>query len=1377
MPAAVDDGVSYAKSRENFLLVSKPVAAILEQDALMWNHIYIGSTVPLASLMLAVTKSASALLTISLGFTDFDYDGAHALAEEAYNKIRAIMELLVPHAYRFSRFSLTTEHPLVYLCVQRFCSNLAAPSLIEFDLDFWYMMRSSGFPTILTLYGAPLLPRTWFNDDYQLLRVLRVSSANLFWDTAHMFINLTHLEVVDVLENVSFTWSIFASMFESATSLVHLRIGNIVPFDLPLSGFLVSHSVKTFDISFDEQGVLSKFVSRLLFPGLTDLVYRMDECEFLEPALVLCDMLGQVTSFAFHGTARDPDVMAALFSSMRRVTVLDLSAAKGYPLRALHRHLCALAGDDAPPVLVPPLHTLTLRIVDHELLRMVLRMYKGAVSCDGSPIIIREVRIEDDGIQSAILPWFVDNVADFIYARYYSRLYCWIYITCLVRYRMINLLVLNMAESNMYADAGNQHPAAISTAANYSDAVSVDSGPVFSPIFQIATNVPNELLTAIFEDSCAITGPCDIDKWLTHRDNLRLVSRDVRRYIDATALFWSRFLVTARNISRFQLYVYAARGAPLHVTVRVPDALDHESETYDSLRDRIALLRETIMASVGGVLHQCAGLSIHATSYRSADFFLFGLEGHDGHNLEYISAGFATLEFADCEDCNFIGYAFRTPPAFGVPFTPPSSLAIIPSTRQLSTVTYISSIESSCIVRQARDDELDWESVMGFIDPSGYVNSLVLRDVIWTVGGFGVRNPYPLSTVTSLDVAFCGNLAMVDFISHLNLPNLRTLVLRFTSRRDLHLVSQCGALLVYARDVRLVAERSFVPVPNFSELLSNLYGLFHQVRRLDLSKSSTIFVESLIAASAERALTLDRNWNACPKLTHLALPASDLERPRVLVSTRSSVGYPVLSAIVVGGVDHTDGLSAALSHSSAPFNKSPYWLPLGSSLALELLSEIAGFTCGNYWDAPDEFLQNRSAWMLVSRQWRRAALATIQLWRFCDLHSNLHADQVELSASRLGHGLIDLRVKLDDYYYSLHRCEGRVSTERLLDLAYEYSENVRRLHVSASPGSILKNLVVGVCDQPLPNLRSLTVVSVQYLLHYSYGETEDITSTLTSPLDLDSLLYLRLSGFALSWTHLGVYSKLTALVLQSLPRIVAPSREQLHAVLSAAPNLVRLSLRDIQCSGGSNGLPPIDLSSLRYLDVRVGGHEGITDVLASVRAPGLDTVVIAFEHRNQHLTDLQLLIRCGTLWSTVRSFTAMGSSGGLPIVEHFYRLMPSLCVLDISDVHLVFFRTLTASADNPFFPHLSELAMSEMPRINLEALFSARVLAARLKVLRVRVLDRRITGNSFSDDFEYMGSHVDSLIMPYNYVNNNDWMDDWWMLFLNIFWRQDQWVA
>ncbi|KAJ7115110.1 hypothetical protein C8R43DRAFT_1138245 [Mycena crocata] len=895
MPVSQDNGSGFANARKQYALISKPIASIVRTDTWMWSDLRLGSGVPLESLELAISRSGSAPLTVSLAFTDLDYDSAHPLTEASFAKIRAILERLAPLSDQFHSFGLTTEHPLVYTCVQGFFANRTASALRELDIDFWYMMQFGGFPPLDPINAAPLHPRTWFGDAYQSLSVLRVTSANLRWHTPHAFVNLTKLEVVDIIQHPSFTWDIFASILATSTSLVHFRLGNIVPFDVPTYGIITSTSVTSFDISFDEQGEMAHFASHLVFPALTTLIYRMDECEFLPPALLLGDMLSQITHFVFHGTARDTPVMIKMFSLMRRVTELDLSNAKGYPLRVLYQHLATLILDRARPALYPPVHTLHLRFADHECLRLVLLMYKASYNSDGQTMDVKKVRLESDGLQIAILPWFRDNVDDFIIS---STFISSLHLHLESMYEPLAEYNFSTSSASVYllrrmADAGV--PAVLEDPANLP-----------SPILQIASNLPNELLTAILDESCSADGPCNIDKWIAHRDVLRLVSRDVLRYVDGKELFWSRILLSPRNIGRFPLYVQAARSALLHVTVRFPDSLDDDVEADSPLRDRIDIIRESIITYVADELHRCAGLSIQAMSHQGADFLLFGLEGSYARRLQYISAGFAVHEFFDCEDTDFVGYTFASAPAFGVPFTPATALSIIPSSQRLSSVTYNSSTSSSCVIRQARDQELEWQSVMNIIDPRGYLSSLVLRDVMWTEGPISIRAPYPLSTLTSLDVAFCGNVAMADFVTHLCLPMLHTLVFRFCTTDDLILVSKCGALLVTARDIRLVAEPSFHPPSTFSAGLISLFGRFHRAHSLDLSVGHPVFLSSFISASSERSLGRDINWHACPVLERLSLSSNVLSQARSLVSVRASVGYPVLGYVGFSGVDFTD---------------------------------------------------------------------------------------------------------------------------------------------------------------------------------------------------------------------------------------------------------------------------------------------------------------------------------------------------------------------------------------------------------------------------------------------------------------------------------------
>ncbi|KAJ7112262.1 hypothetical protein C8R44DRAFT_741952 [Mycena epipterygia] len=244
-------GWSIACTRRDLCLTSRFFKNMIYSDPSFWSYIEVGSNISLSALQIALSRTQGSPLRVHLCFTDVDYSPLGPLNDDIIAQIDPILHMLGATSSRWEGVEISTEHPFIFDHIQRFCAELCAPELKSVNIDYWWY---NGFNAVLELdpiYLIPFSPRMWFGDDLPNLRSLQVVSANINWFTPSLFRHIVLLELVDLSEGDPLSWAFFEMVFSVARDIRELRVSNILPFNIPSSGRLVSQSMRVLDLGFD----------------------------------------------------------------------------------------------------------------------------------------------------------------------------------------------------------------------------------------------------------------------------------------------------------------------------------------------------------------------------------------------------------------------------------------------------------------------------------------------------------------------------------------------------------------------------------------------------------------------------------------------------------------------------------------------------------------------------------------------------------------------------------------------------------------------------------------------------------------------------------------------------------------------------------------------------------------------------------------------------------------------------------------------------------------------------------------------------------------------------------------------------------------------
>ncbi|KAJ6462345.1 hypothetical protein C8R47DRAFT_1080237 [Mycena vitilis] len=1270
--------------------------------------------------------SYSATIEVKFTIGDLPWALRNDLPSLVYGKIDALLAILLPLAIRWESFSLVTEHPAIFQHFRVACSDVKAPALRSISLHYRYMPDYSVFDISLpTDFELPFVSGPWFRNKCPSLIRLALKGSGLLWRAPELFAGLTEVDLHQMESACNISWPIFDAIFQAATSLLTLRIGEIKPFHIPHNAILSSPTLITFDVTICTRYSVSHIAELLgsfAFPGLRVLVARSIAWTNFVPLMRFSRNLLGVTDFELHGDCRNGDGLHGLFGLMPSLSSLDLSNARGLAFSAFLEWSVAVC--TFSNAFINPVEMATLASALRMGYIIFLLPVVGDIRARGSILIPSATLLSDRGHLRGALQGFSTT-----------------------QHKVLSLL-------SSVSDW--RRAAAMSLVGCSSEPSDVSLYPVgLLPSVPVPT-LPQEIVNMVLGLTAEHANWDDIYGFLHNRTTLQMLSQSYYVYINQQAVFADHILLTPETAPVLSNAVAAAGTFPLHLTVRIPSALapsPGSSVCQDYHTVCIAYLA-VIATYVEPLVPRCAGLTIQGPGSSKVAMFLRFICSAKPTILEYLAISFDVVTLADFSNGTLTFDGFSTDPPFGPVFNRYHHLTIKPTTGALSRCAQISRATTCSTLYQSDGDPLLWSHFIGILYTIGQYKSVSLHNIRFVSDPGSIRACRPITSITTLSLTFDGNLEMARVVSCLMLPNLNTLVVHLVERRDWHCVSVCGAFLATVGTLGVVTPSDMLSPPDGH----SFYSLLHGVRRLDLRRASPSLFACLIKASSivlDASLSFATNWNACPNLSHVDVGRVDFDLFRQLIAMRVHAGYLPL---VTASLHHSVGGSSLIvddwflqqmikrvpyeSHFQYKYERSgvnshnlsvmnplapspllykpdsymyhalltdPTTSPV-SSAALEVLLEILLLACGDYIGSRATFLAARGACMLVCREWREAIVNCGAFWSSYIFRPLRDRATFDLWTSRFrGHSL-NLVIDLDQRVLWTAAEPGQMSVEDMLSAMLFFLPFCRSLTVEAADVVVLTALTTTLSNVTMPRLRYLAMVSgsfsslvslstVYYPGLIPAGVVHHAAFVPPSP----GPAFIRLSGLVLTWTSHFYYSNVTTLILQYFAEPVAPTITDLHLLLRAAVSVRRLSLNGICCKQSSSMLDPLQMDKLEELQLRIAGNPSLGRLIMCMRAPSLRVFHVVMDGSY----DLHCLIRSGPLLAKVTSLVLDGDlMRGYPVAD-FLTVLPSVTHCDMSMSCLDFFRALIKGG-NRLFPALNSLVISDIKFSELKQFLGSR---------------------------------------------------------------------
>ncbi|KAJ7616341.1 hypothetical protein DFH06DRAFT_1343346 [Mycena polygramma] len=378
-----------------------------------------------------------------------------------------------------------------------------------------------------------------------------------------------------------------------------------------------------------------------------------------------------------------------------------------------------------------------------------------------------------------------------------------------------------------------------------------------------------------------------------------------------------------------------------------------------------------------------------------------------------------------------------------------------------------------------------------------------------------------------------------------------------------------------------------------------------------------------------------------------------------------------------------------------------------ATLALELVTEMLLLSCGTYLTNRGVFVTRRGTFMLVCTLWRDLVVKCGAFWSAYTIRPLKLRASFDLWTSRFGGHRLDIVVQLDRFIVCSAARPGQLSTTEVLGRLVHFLPACRSLTVEAPDLRTLALLTRVMDDVVMPDLRYLALLSspLNSAATLSYHSVPPI-STAVYPSSFTSglrgLTFIRLSGLVLTWTHYTCYSTVTTLILQYISATVAPTGNQLHALLICARLVRRLSINGVCCVDSGGDFAPVELLHLESLHIRLASNCPVARILAVIRAPRLTSFHVYIDNR----CDLKAIVACRSLLADVTHLVVDGDVGRDPLVSTLFSLMPLVTYCDMA-MASDFFAALTRFGPK-LFPALTVLVASELRFGDLKLFFNRR---------------------------------------------------------------------
>ncbi|KAJ7605403.1 hypothetical protein DFH06DRAFT_1150611 [Mycena polygramma] len=387
-------------------------------------------------------------------------------------------------------------------------------------------------------------------------------------------------------------------------------------------------------------------------------------------------------------------------------------------------------------------------------------------------------------------------------------------------------------------------------------------------------------------------------------------------------------------------------------------------------------------------------------------------------------------------------------------------------------------------------------------------------------------------------------------------------------------------------------------------------------------------------------------------------------------------------------------------------------------LPVELFGYILADWFGDYFKARRSFVTARSIAMAVCRGWYGFIANSPNFWSDYIIKAHKPQGDVDRWSGRFGDRLTRFRAHLTSVGVVRR---GRTSIEDCVSFIVHHIHRVQTLSIESDDDYGIPLAASCLFIARAPHLHSLTFRHSSRVI--STRPRRPFPPIFCSATGIPSLRILRVTDFAISWSHTDLYLHLTTLVLTKLYGDIAPTVAQLRAVLVATPALVRLSLRHIVCLEFSGPVESFVLASVTDLDLCFCGDRGLSAIVFACRLPALSTVSITFESP----ADVYFLLQSHESLNGVLRFHASGLVYFSQDLAEIFEAMPSLVLLDIFDGGRDLFDAINMSYDSAstvLCPLLEHISVTEIPlRALYEFVVARRAYSRPLKTLQVHFID------------------------------------------------------
>ncbi|KAJ6522938.1 hypothetical protein DFH09DRAFT_1096896 [Mycena vulgaris] len=292
--------------------------------ASFWSSITISKKLNLNHLNFILAHCAESDLHIRLALGDPQLFSTERTDPSAVlNIITDIFARISSTSRRWKSFDFYTDNPAVFMLVNSFCKNLAAPSLRSLRISYLYLPGFGHFPESDVIYDAPSVPTSWFDGQFPRLTHLTSMSAPLAFPSLDFYSSLETVDLSDCTRSSPLNAGVLVALFACASKMRSLRLGPILPFDLPPNFRLSSSSLRAIDIEFYMGPLVGSLLAIMDIPKLTDLTFRRVSSNGY--SLLGCiSLLSKITRLSIHYEVQDNVFLHQLFTCLPLVTTLDL---------------------------------------------------------------------------------------------------------------------------------------------------------------------------------------------------------------------------------------------------------------------------------------------------------------------------------------------------------------------------------------------------------------------------------------------------------------------------------------------------------------------------------------------------------------------------------------------------------------------------------------------------------------------------------------------------------------------------------------------------------------------------------------------------------------------------------------------------------------------------------------------------------------------------------------------------------------------------------------------------------------------------------------------------------------------------------------------